>query len=148
MKCPRCKHDDTKVIDSRETTEGNETRRRRTCEKCDFRFTTFEHVEIASFIVIKKDGSRQAYSREKLEKGIWIACGKRPVTQEQVRLLIDNLESGWMGLNKEIFSQTIGEDVMDALRKIDEVAYIRFASVYRQFKDLETFKKELLKLLN
>ncbi len=148
MNCPRCKHEDTKVVDSRETTEGNEIRRRRSCEKCDFRFTTFEHIEIASFIVIKKDGSREPYLRDKLEKGIWIACGKRPVTQEQVRHLIDNMESRWMGLNKEISSQTIGGDVMEELKKLDEVAYIRFASVYRQFKDLETFKKELSKLLS
>lgn len=148
MKCPKCKFDDTKVVDSRETTDGAEIRRRRECEKCDFRFTTFEQIETANFLVIKKDGSREPYSREKVSKGIWKACEKRPVTQEQVSTLIDKLEAAWIGIGKEIPSKVIGEGVMDALKELDEVAYIRFASVYRHFKDLESFKKELSKLLD
>ena len=148
MRCPKCKHDDTKVVDSRETTDGSEIRRRRECEKCDFRFPTFEKIETANFLIIKKDQSRQPYSREKVEKGIWKACEKRPVTEEQIRTIIDRLETEWMALGKEVPSQAIGEGVMDELKKLDEVAYIRFASVYRHFKDLESFKKELSKLLD
>ncbi|MFA6521187.1 MAG: transcriptional regulator NrdR [Candidatus Gracilibacteria bacterium] len=148
MRCPKCKHDDTKVVDSRETTEGAQIRRRRECEKCNFRFTTFEQVETANFLIIKKDGSREAYSREKIEKGIWKACEKRQVTEEQVSKMIDALEVKWMAIGKEVPSKAIGEGVMDELKKLDEVAYIRFASVYRHFKDLESFKKELSKLLD
>lgn len=148
MRCPKCKHEDTKVIDSRETTDGAQIRRRRACEKCEFRFTTFEQVETANFLVIKKDGSREPYSRNKVEKGIWKACEKRQVTQEQVSQLIDRLEEKWSAMGKEIPSQTLGEGVMEELKKLDEVAYIRFASVYRHFKDLESFKKELSKLLD
>lgn len=148
MRCPSCRHEDTKVVDSRETTEGSEIRRRRECEKCDFRFTTFEHIETAHFIVIKKDESREPYNREKVEKGIWKACEKRPVTQQQVSDLIDRLEARWAGQGPEISSKEIGEGVMDELKKLDEVAYIRFASVYRHFKDLESFKRELSKLLD
>lgn len=148
MKCPKCKHDDTKVVDSRETADGSEIRRRRECEKCNFRFTTFEQIETANFLVIKKDGSREPYNRKKIEGGVWKACEKRQVTEKQVHKLIDDLEAKWIGTGKEIPSRTIGEDVMDALKKLDEVAYIRFASVYRHFKDLESFKKELAKLLD
>ena len=147
MRCPKCKCDDTKVVDSRETTDGAEIRRRRECEKCDFRFTTFEQIETANFLVIKKDGSREPYSRDKVGKGIWQACGKRPVTEEQVSKIIDGLEVKWIAIGKEVSSRVIGEDVMEALKDLDEVAYIRFASVYRHFKDLESFKKELSKLL-
>jgi transcriptional repressor NrdR len=136
------------VVDSREATEGAEIRRRRECEKCDFRFTTFERIETANFLVIKKDGSREAYSRPKIENGIWRACEKRQVTQERISAMIDKLEARWMGIGREVDSKVIGEDVMDALKEIDEVAYIRFASVYRHFKDLESFKKELSKLLD
>lgn len=148
MRCPKCKHDDTKVVDSRETTEGSEIRRRRECEKCNFRFTTFEKIETASFLVIKKDLSREQYRRDKVEGGIWRACEKRPVSQEQVSNLIDALEAIWIGMGKEVSSKDIGEGVMEELKKLDEVAYIRFASVYRHFKDLESFKKELAKLLD
>ena len=148
MRCPKCKHLDSKVLDSRDTMEGREIRRRRECEKCEYRFTTFEAVETENFLVIKKDGSRQPYRREKLEKGIWKACEKRQVTQDQVAAILDELEMKWSALGKEVASKMIGEDVMDALKKVDEVAYIRFASVYRHFKDLESFKKELAKLLD
>lgn len=148
MKCPKCKHEETKVVDSRDTNESSVVRRRRECEKCDFRFTTFEQIETANFLVIKKDGSRQSYSRDKILRGIWKACEKRPVTEGQISKMLDFLESKWIGEGKEVESKIIGEDVMDALKKLDEVAYIRFASVYRHFKDLESFKKELAKLLD
>ncbi|OGJ48090.1 transcriptional regulator NrdR [Candidatus Peregrinibacteria bacterium RIFOXYB12_FULL_41_12] len=147
MRCPKCHNQDTKVVDSRDTNDNKETRRRRECEKCTHRFTTFERVETSNFIVIKKNGTREAYDREKVERGIWKACEKRPVTQEQVKHLIDVLEEQWSSLSKEVSSNQIGEDVMDSLKNLDEVAYIRFASVYRQFKDVESFKKELSKLL-
>lgn len=148
MRCPKCKHDDTKVVDSRETSDGSSIRRRRECEKCDHRFTTFEQIETANFLVVKKDGSREPYQRDKVEKGIWKACEKRPVTEDQVTKTLELLETRWSAMGKEVESKIIGEDVMDALKKIDEVAYIRFASVYRHFKDLESFKKELQKLLD
>ena len=147
MICPKCEYHDTKVVDSRDAMEGKAIRRRRECLKCSYSFTTFEQIETTNFLVIKKDGSREQYNREKLERGIWKACEKRPVTQEQVKQLLDELEETWIGLGKEVPSKVLGEDLMDALKKLDEVAYIRFASVYRQFKDVESFKKELAELL-
>ena len=148
MLCPKCKHGETKVIDSRMTDAGRTIRRRRECEKCQSRFTTFERMEMGSFLVIKKDKTRETYNREKLERGIWIACGKRPVTQAQVNTLLSNLEEKWMSSkNKEIESQQMGKDVMQALKELDEIAYIRFASVYRNFKDVEAMKAEIGKLL-
>ncbi len=146
MICPSCKKTDTRVLDSRDTNEGRVVRRRRECTECGRRFTTFERIETTNLIVIKKDGSREGYSREKLERGIWRACEKRPVTQEQIDKMLNELEETWSGLGKEIESNVIGEGVMEYLRRLDEVAYIRFASVYRQFKDLESFKKELSSL--
>lgn len=149
MICPKCKHENTRVLDSRTTNEKRDIRRRRECEKCDYRFTTFEKVESANFIVIKKDNSREAYNRDKIENGIWKACQKRKVTEEQIQKLISSLEEEWAtNYGREIPSRAIGEGVMDHLRELDEVAYIRFASVYRHFKDLETFKKEVGKLLD
>jgi len=147
MKCPKCSHDNTKVIDSRDTNDNKETRRRRECEKCEHRFTTFEKVETSNFVVIKKDGTRESYHRDKVARGIWRACEKRPVTQEQVNELISKLEESWSTTGKEVNATQIGEDVVESLRELDEVAYIRFASVYRQFKDVESFKKELTELL-
>ena len=147
MICPKCEHHDTKVIDSRDTMEGKAIRRRRECLKCNYRFTTFENIETANFIVIKKDGVREQYNREKLEIGIWKSCEKRPITQAQIKDMLDMLEEKWLTIGKEVPSESIGEGVMEALKKIDEVAYIRFASVYRQFKDVESFKKELAELL-
>jgi len=147
MICPKCKHDDTRVLDSRETNERKEIRRRRECISCQYRFTTFERVELANFLVIKKDQSRESYNRQKLAGGIWKACEKRPVTQQKVDQMLDQLEEKWASSGKEISSKQIGEDVMNSLKELDEVSYIRFASVYRQFKDIETFKKELQKLL-
>lgn len=148
MNCPKCKHEDTSVLDSRLTHEGKSVRRRRECDTCGYRFTTFERIELSSFVVIKRDASREPYSREKIEKGIWRACEKRSVTQAQVDAILDDLEEHWMSSGKEVPSKAIGESVMEKLKKLDEVAYIRFASVYKQFKDLESFKKEVLKLLS
>jgi transcriptional repressor NrdR len=146
MICPKCKHNNTRVVDSRDANEGRSIRRRRECEKCNYRFTTFEKVETANFIVVKKDGARESYDREKLERGVWKACEKRPVTQDQISKMLSKLEEIWSSSGKEVASEIIGRDVMHALKVIDEVAYIRFASVYRQFKDVETFKKEMEKL--
>lgn len=121
-------------------------RRRRECPKCSHRFTTFERQEMSSLIVVKRDGTREPYARPKLERGIWIACTKRPVTQEQVDALLTKLEEKWAANKQEVLSSTIGNDVMRELRKLDQVAYIRFASVHREFKDVEEFKEELGKL--
>ncbi|MBA4336519.1 transcriptional regulator NrdR [bacterium] len=147
MQCPKCKKKTTRVLDSRETEEGRAVRRRRECEQCSYRFTTFEKVEKNNLIVIKKNDSREPYFRDKVEKGIWRACGKRPVTQAQIDEIIQSLEEKWQSLGKEISSEVIGEGIMDELKKLDEVAYIRFASVYRHFKDIESFQKELEKLI-
>lgn len=148
MICPKCKHNDTRVVDSRDANESRSIRRRRECEECDYRFTTFETIETANFIVVKKDGSRESYDRSKIERGIWKACEKRPVTNEQISGMLDGLEEVWSSRGREVPSDIVGRDVMHALKEIDEVSYIRFASVYRQFKDVETFKKELQKLLD
>lgn len=148
MICPKCKHSETRVIDSRDASEGRSIRRRRECEKCSQRFTTFEKPETANFLVIKKDGSREAYDREKVERGIWRACEKRPVTEDQISGILDKLEEVWSARGKEVPGEIIGRDVMHSLKEIDEVSYIRFASVYRQFKDVESFKRELQKLLD
>lgn len=147
MICPKCKKSSTRVLDSRDTNESREIRRRRKCEECDFRFTTFERVETSNFIVVKKDNSREAYNRQKLEAGIWKACEKRPVTEEQVTQLLNELEEHWAGQGKEVKADYIGECLMEKLKELDEVAYIRFASVYRHFKDIESFRKELQKLI-
>ena len=146
MRCPRCKHDDTAVRDSRLTEEGRAIRRRRECEKCGHRFTTFERQELSSLIVIKRDKTREPYSRSKLERGIWLACTKRPVAQKDIDTMLSDLEEKW-GRNKgEVESTTIGKDVMTSLAKLDKVAYIRFASVHREFKDVEEFKKEFTRI--
>ncbi len=143
MFCPRCKSEATAVIDSRLAEDGKAVRRRRECEKCDHRFTTFERQELSHLIVIKRDGTREPYSRSKLERGIWLACTKRPVKQQQIDAMLNRLEDKW-GANKgEVASTTVGKDVMSALAKLDKVAYIRFASIHREFKDVEEFKKEL-----
>lgn len=148
MHCPKCKFGETSVLDSRLTQEGKAVRRRRQCDKCKYRFTTFERVELSTLVVVKRDGSREPYSREKVEKGVWRACEKRSVTQAQVDALLNDLEEEWNASGKEVSSKVIGESVMEKLKKLDEVAYIRFASVYKQFKDLESFKKEVLKLMH
>ncbi len=125
---------------------GHAVRRRRSCEKCEFRFTTFERVQNANLMVRKKDQTVEPYDREKLEKAILIACGKRPVSTEKIREKVSELEEKW-GKQKEVDSQQIGADIVEVLRELDEVAFIRFASVYKQFKDVEEFKKELEKIL-
>jgi len=147
MQCPKCKNPETKVIDSRVAEQGKMIRRRRECEKCGRRFTTFERAELSSLLVKKKDGTFEPYNREKLESGIWSACGKRPVTQMKIDEMLTGLEEKWNANKKGISSQTIGNDVMEALKKIDQIAYVRFASVYRSFKDVDEFKEELAKLL-
>ena len=147
MQCPKCKAEDTKVIDSRVTEQGRVIRRRRECEKCGRRFTTFERAEMSGLTVKKKDGTFEPYNRTKLENGIFIACGKRPVTKTQIDDMINELEEKWAANKKMVASQTIGNDVTDALKKLDHIAYIRFASVYKSFKDVDEFKEELNKLL-
>ena len=148
MHCPHCKCQDTSVIDSRLAEEGRAVRRRRECPKCNHRFTTFERQELSSLIIVKRDGTREPYSRTKLERGIWLACTKRPVSQNQIDDLLNKLEEKWSANKKEVASSTIGTDVMRALRKLDKVAYIRFASVHREFKDVEEFKEEMNKLFD
>jgi len=148
MKCPYCGYEDDKVIDSRPTDEGTAIRRRRECSKCQKRFTTYEKVENLPIMVIKKDRTRQAFDRNKLMNGILRACEKRPVSSEDLERLVNEIESqAYNSLQREITSQAIGEMVMSKLKDLDEVAYVRFASVYRQFKDVNTFMDELKKLL-
>ena len=145
MKCPSCDHEDSKVVDSRVSDGGNSIRRRRECPECGFRFTTFERLQTTKLMIQKKDGTMEPYDREKLEKGILIACGKRPVSIEKIREKITELEEKW-GREKMIKSGKIGQDVVEMLRGIDEIAYIRFASVYKRFKDVEKFKEEFEKI--
>lgn len=148
MKCPFCADQEDKVIDSRPTDDGTTIRRRRECLKCHRRFTTYEKVESLPILVVKKDGSRQPYEREKLQKGILRACEKRNVSMDQLERLVDSIEAQiYNSLEREITTEFIGELVMDKLRDLDEVAYVRFASVYRHFKDINTFMAELSKLL-
>jgi len=147
MKCPYCSHLEDKVIDSRPTDEGATIRRRRECLGCQKRYTTYEKVEYMPLMVIKKDKSRQPYNREKLLNGILRACEKRPVSIHQIESLIDNVEAHiYNTLEREVTSMAIGEKVMEELKKLDEVAYVRFASVYRQFQDIDTFMEELQKM--
>ena len=149
MKCPFCGYEESKVIDSRPTDEGQRIRRRRECLNCAKRFTTYEIIESLPIIVIKKDKSREAFNRHKLMTGLLRACEKRPVSIDTLDTLIDEIETTLQNsLDREVSSEKIGELVMEKLKKIDEVAYVRFASVYRQFKDINTFMKELNKLLN
>ncbi|MGN0244278.1 MAG: transcriptional regulator NrdR [Lachnospiraceae bacterium] len=148
MKCPYCNEENTRVIDSRPADDFTSIRRRRACDACGKRFTTFEKVETIPLIVIKRDGNREAYDRAKIESGILRSCHKRPVSVEQMDTAVNEIENEIYNLEKrEIESTTIGEIVMDKLRTMDEVAYVRFASVYREFKDVNTFMKELQKLL-
>ena len=149
MKCPFCGHAESKVIDSRPADEGNSIRRRRECLGCSKRFTTYETVERMPLVVVKRDGSRQTFDRIKLINGMVRACEKRPVTLSSIEKVADELEVELMGkLDHEISTEKIGNLVMDRLKELDEVAYVRFASVYRQFKDIDTFMAELTKLLS
>ena len=149
MKCPFCGDENTKVIDSRPSEETNAIRRRRQCEKCNKRFTTYEKVETIPLVVIKTGNVREAYDRSKIEAGVFRSCHKRPISVSQITQLVDEVENAIFNMEeKEIPSSKIGELVMDKLKSLDAVAYVRFASVYREFKDVSTFMDELKKLLD
>lgn len=148
MKCPYCGEDNTKVIDSRPAEENSAIRRRRQCENCGKRFTTYEKLETMPLMVVKKDGTREVYDRGKIEAGILRSCHKRPVSPQQIDSLINEVESKVFNMEeKEVATSVIGEMVMNSLKELDEVAYVRFASVYREFKDVNTFIEEIRKLL-
>ncbi len=148
MRCPNCQFEDTKVLDSRPVEDGGAIRRRRQCEKCEFRFSTYEEIEILDLSVIKREGAKQLYTREKLERGIKRAFEKREHSDDTLRKLISSIEQEIQkkASSGEIKSSDIGEIVMRKMKRVDKVAYIRFASVYRQFEDVEEFKAELQKL--
>ncbi|MGI6727544.1 MAG: transcriptional regulator NrdR [Anaerovoracaceae bacterium] len=149
MKCPFCEFKDTRVIDSRPTEEGHAIRRRRECDNCGRRFTTYEKVEEIFFMVVKKDGRREAFDRNKILNGIIKACEKRPVTMDEIENVVNEIERNLNNrMEKEVKSKVIGELIMERLKNLDEVAYVRFASVYRQFKDVNTFMDEINKLLD
>ncbi len=149
MKCPVCGHLESKVLDSRPANEGASIRRRRECLSCQKRFTTFETIESVSFMVVKKDKTRQTFDRMKLLNGMVRACEKRPVTMQQLENAVSSIEQSLQAtLKNEVTTTEIGELVMEKLKELDEVAYVRFASVYRQFKDITTFRDELNKLLD
>jgi transcriptional repressor NrdR len=148
MKCPFCGAEDTRVIDSRPADDNAAIRRRRKCEICGKRFTTYEKLETMPMMVIKKDQSRVPYDRSKIEKGIIASCHKRPISTDKIKEMVDEIENEiFMSGETEIPSTKIGELVMDKLREVDQVAYVRFASVYREFKDVKTFMAELTKLV-
>ncbi len=147
MRCLNCNHEDTKVIDSRVAGDGVAIRRRRECASCGFRFSTYEEMEILDLTVIKRDGTKELYSREKMERGIRKAFEKRPITEENFKKLISQIEQEIQKTaDPEITSQQIGDIIMKKIKKVDKVAYVRFASVYKQFEDIEEFKAELQKL--
>lgn len=147
MKCPYCNHNETKVLETRET-EEDITRRRRECLKCEKRFTTYEQVELTNIILVKKDGRREIFDRQKLIRSIQLACQKRPVSQDKIDEIGSKIESKIRNsMEKELSTKQVGELVMKYLKKADQVSYIRFASVYREFQDLDSFKKEV-ELLN
>jgi transcriptional repressor NrdR len=147
--CPHCHHDSSKVIDSRPSDEGRAIRRRRECENCGTRFTTFERLEKAPLLVIKKNGNREEFSREKLLRGLVRAAEKRPVTMDQMNDIVDKVENAIRSTGEsEVRSQVIGEHVMKILSKVDDVTYIRFASVYREFKDMNGFMEEVQEMMS
>ncbi|MBO6147123.1 MAG: transcriptional regulator NrdR [Lachnospiraceae bacterium] len=149
MRCPFCGHENIRVIDSRPAEENNSIRRRRVCDECGKRFTTYEKVETIPLIVIKKDNNRETYDREKIERGILRACHKRPISAEAINEVVDDVEKEIYELEeREIMSSVIGELIMNKLKDLDPVAYVRFASVYREFKDVNTFMDELKKVLD
>lgn len=149
MKCPFCNSDNTRVIDSRPADDNSSIRRRRMCDECSKRFTTYEKVETIPLIVIKKDNNREQYDRSKIEAGVLRACHKRPISATQINKLVDEVETEIFNREeKEIPSSVIGEIVMDKLKDVEAVAYVRFASVYREFKDVNTFMNELKKILD
>ena len=149
MKCPFCSSENTRVIDSRPAEDNSAIRRRRVCDECNKRFTTYEKVETVPLFVIKKDNNREVYDRSKVEAGVLRACHKRPVSAQQITQLVDSVETEIFNReSKEIYSQDIGSIVMEKLQDLDAVAYVRFASVYREFKDINTFMDELKKVLD
>jgi transcriptional repressor NrdR len=149
VKCPQCAFEEDKVVDSRTTKDGEAIRRRRECLKCGFRFTTYEYIERTPMMVVKKDGRREQYSREKLMAGLVKACEKRPVSREQLERVIEDMESViFAKFKNEVKSSEIGALVIERLQSLDEVAYVRFASVYRQFKDINQFMSEVRGLLD
>ena len=148
MKCPFCSSENTRVIDSRPADDNNSIRRRRMCDECGKRFTTYEKVETIPLIIIKKDNNREQYNRSKIERGIIRACYKRPVSAEAIQKAVERIEIKIFNLEaKEVSSTDVGEIVMDELKELDEVAYVRFASVYREFKDVNTFMDEIKKMM-
>ncbi|OGC76703.1 MAG: transcriptional regulator NrdR [candidate division Zixibacteria bacterium RBG_16_40_9] len=148
MKCPFCSHEEDKVVDSRTAQDGRAVRRRRECLKCGKRFTTYEFIETVSLTVVKNDGRREPFDRQKLLKGMVLACNKRPISEKKLEAIVDEIEEELLALSKkEITSPEIGELVMKKLKEVDEVAYVRFASVYRKFKDKNEFFDELKGLL-
>jgi transcriptional repressor NrdR len=148
MKCPICYYPDTKVIDSRTAGDGLSIRRRRECLKCGFRFSTYEEIEILDLVIVKRDGHKENYSRDKMVKGLKKALEKRPITKDKFKKLVHLIERDLQKLKKaEVTSNKVGEVIMRQLKKVDKVAYIRFASVYESFKDAQTFRRELNKLL-
>jgi transcriptional repressor NrdR len=149
MKCPYCNHEEDKVVDSRPAADGRSVRRRRECLACGKRYTTYEYVEQVSLAVVKSDGRREEFDRTKLIKGISLACNKRPVSEERINSIVTEIEDELQNSNRrEITTQQIGEVVMEKLKGLDEVAYVRFASVYRKFKDKNEFMDELRRLLD
>lgn len=149
MRCPFCGKENTRVIDSRPADDGSSIRRRRQCDECDKRFTTYEKVETIPLVVIKKDSIREPYDRSKIESGVFRSCHKRPISVDQITKLVDEVETAIFALEeREIPSSKIGEIVMDKLKELDDVAYVRFASVYREFKDVNTFMSEIKKILD
>ena len=149
MKCPFCNAIDTKVVDSRSSDDNSSIRRRRQCEVCSKRFTTYEKLETIPIIIVKKDNTRETYNRSKIEAGIIRSCHKRPVSRDNIKLIVDEIENAIFSIEeREIPVRVIGELVMSKLKDLDEVAYVRFASVYREFKDVNTFMEEIRKLLH
>jgi transcriptional repressor NrdR len=149
MKCPFCQEANTRVIDSRPADDNSSIRRRRQCDQCDKRFTTYEKVDAIPLVVIKKDLNREPYDRAKIEAGVFRSCHKRPISVDQINAFVDTVETTIFNMEeKEIPSNKIGEVVMDKLKDLDPVAYVRFASVYREFKDVNTFMDELKKILD
>ncbi|MGB8455746.1 MAG: transcriptional regulator NrdR [Anaerocolumna sp.] len=149
MKCPFCGKENTRVIDSRPADDNSSIRRRRQCDECSKRFTTYEKVEAIPLVVIKKDNNREPYDRSKIEAGVFRSCHKRPISVGQINALVDEVENAIFNLEeKEVPSSIIGEILMDKLKDLDPVAYVRFASVYREFKDVNTFMNELKKILD
>lgn len=149
MKCPHCGYNNSRVVDSRQTEDGKTIRRRRECENCGFRFTTFERIEVAPLLVVKKNGEREEFKREKILRGVVRSAEKRPISMEQMESLVDKVETKVRNSgDNEISTTKIGEYVMEELVHLDEISYIRFASVYRQFKDMSVFLKELQDIVN